>query len=156
MEEDSPVNFLAERGIVLDGTGWPHGDVVVSEMLEKCKRSEVLDVIDDLIKHVETMGIASRFKQNRYAKQEYAKDQTNPHYEMVDYLFGSAGKLSEKGHKRESLISELKRVRGEISSLFSRLSTIRLDIEATNMEDDGSHVAKPSDEERMKQDIFHP
>ena len=83
-----------------------------------------------------------------------ATDESNPPMELIDVKYGKGKKLSEKGHKRTILLIELQRIKSEFIALFENLALLREEIEATNMESDGSHVPKPSAEERKKQDTF--
>lgn len=133
---------------------WPHGDAVIEEILARCHQSEALKVIDELILHVETMGIASRFKRNRYANQALTMHEATPPLGLTDFIVGKGRKLSEVGHKRATLLVELRRIRSELMLVFSRLASIRLEIEVTNMEDDGSHVPMPSAQDRERQNLF--
>lgn len=133
---------------------WPHGNAVVAEVLERCHQSEALRVIDELIEHARTMGIASRFKQDRYANQLLTSHEADPPLELLDYIFGRGKKLSEVGHKRACLLTELVRIRNALQTVFSRIAFSRLDIEVTNMEGDGTHVPKPSVEALESANIF--
>lgn len=147
---------LKDTGIVLEGSGWPHGDVVVRDMFARCHASEVLHVISELIEHVRTMSIASRFREDSYAYKLTTDDELHPPLELIDVHFGSGGKLSEVGHKRAMLLKGLQGIRLDLLLLFQRLMSLRLDVEATNMEDDGSHVPKPSPEALERRNYWDP
>ncbi len=124
--------------------GWVHGDAVVSDMLERCKASECLKVIDELEEHIRSMGIADRFSRTEYLGQRTrALGTPIPDAMRMNTIFGQGGQLNEAGHKRGALLRGLSTIRSEILSVFGTLRALRLDIEATNMNDDGTHAATP-------------
>ena len=123
-------------------------------MLARCNDSEVVRVIDELMEYVRTMGVASRFRRDRYAGQGFTNDQANPPMSHLDIIHGNGRKLSEVGHKRAVLQAELQLTRTELISVFSRLAALRLDIEVTNMEPDGSHATVPTEEQLAKENVF--
>ncbi len=145
---------LVQMGVVLDGSGWPHGDEVVRDVLARCHQSEALQVIDELIEHVRTMGIAPRFRADRFADQLASNEVSDPPRTHLDYVRGGGQKLSEVGHKRECLLVELTRIRDALMQNFGELASLRLNIEATNMEADGTPVPKPSLEELRRRDVL--
>jgi hypothetical protein len=100
------------------------------------------------------MGIASRFRADRYAGQMFEDRGETPPSGLIDLVYGGGEKLSEKGHKRSCLLIELQAIRERLSDTFSQLARLRLDIEATNMEVDGSHVPQPTEEELRRTDNY--
>ncbi|HAS33997.1 hypothetical protein A3J91_00110 [Candidatus Peribacteria bacterium RIFOXYC2_FULL_58_10] len=149
-----PDKTLQDMGVVLTGTGWPHGDEVVTAMLERCHQSEALNVIAELIAQARTMGISSAFRENRFVRQLSCNAEETPPLEFIDIMYGKGQKLSEKGHKRASLLARLEAVRAELMHTFSELSDVRLDMEAANMESDGSHVPQPTEEELRRTNLY--
>ncbi len=66
----------------------------------------------------------------------------------------AGGRLNEAGHKRAALLAALQHVRSSILNAFNDLERVRLDIEATNMNDDGTHATALSHEERFQDDLL--
>ncbi|MFH1444672.1 MAG: hypothetical protein ABIG34_04795 [Candidatus Peregrinibacteria bacterium] len=146
---------LAEMGVTVDGTGWPHGDVVTAEVLARCHQSDALEVITELIEHVRTMGIAPHFRADRFVGQACEGDVSAPPRTHLDLLCAPEGKkLSEMGHKRACLLVQLAKIRDDLMKVFHQLASVRLDIEATNMDADGKHVPKPSEVELERLNVF--
>lgn len=138
----------------MQGTGWTEGDVILEGIFERCHNSAALAVIDELIRRVETMGIASRFQGDRCPKSIAMNDLTDIPLNRLDIIFGNGKKLSEVGHKRATLLIHLSAIRSDFLLLIGKLGQVCLDVEAANMECDGSHVATPSPEERLERDQF--
>lgn len=135
----------------LEGScGWPHGDELIVELRKQVMSSQCLQVIDDLVNHVQGMGIAERFRRDKYPGQFMHQAQPAP--TTHDIMAG--GRLNEAGHKRAALLAALERVRSQILTAFHDLELLRLDIEATNMNDDGTHVPTLSDEQRRVDDLL--
>jgi len=124
--------------------GWLHGDTVLNELSQRLHKSEILDVLHEVEDHIATMGIADRFSRQRFAGQLMVDSRPDPQLDRMDITFGEGEKLNEAGYKRATLLLELQAVRNQLFQVFSRLGILRLDIEATNMNDDGAHVATPS------------
>jgi len=138
--------------VLQGGSGWPHGNEVLVPMLERIGESECLVVLDELEEHVRTMGIAARFKRDKYAGQLLQDASAFPARDRHDAVAGD--KLNEAGHKRSVLLLRIGVVRSQILSAFHELKVLRLDIEATNMEDDGTHVPAPAPEKLREGDFL--
>ncbi len=136
---------------------WPEGQRIVEELLGRCHQSDALTAIDELIEHVQTMGIAPHFRRDRYVGQAWSGDELNPTLDNIDIVHGKGGKLSEAGHKRVALLIELKQIRNAIGHLFVRLGQARFDIEMANTDlGTGQRVPEPDPETRDKEDHWTP
>ncbi len=144
--------LLRQIDTTLSGNEWPHGMHIIKEMLARCKQPEVLEVIDELMEHVRTMGVSKIFRPDRYPMQVYVHNKGTPRLN-IDTI-GNGNKLSEVGYRRTTLLIELQRIRNAFLTLFDALANVRLQIEETNMEFDGTHVPKPSAEELAKQNVI--
>ena len=143
-----------EQSFLPQGIAWPHGEQVIREMLERCHASEALKVLDELDKYVRAMGIASRFRSDRFAYQSLVADQTSPQLDLTDMVWGHGRKLSEAGYKRCLFLIMVRQVRADIMRAFADLASIRLDMEAASMEPDGTPVPSSTPAELEERDFF--
>ena len=150
--EETGRDFLVMR----EGTGWPHGDVVIEKLLADYASTPLPLVLERLEAHFKTMGIATRFRGDRFANQIFAPDEVPPPLEAIDILYGHGKNLSEAGHKRARLLLELAAIRQLYENLLSRLASLCLNAEAANMECNGTQVPKPSAAQRLERDTFQP
>ncbi len=113
-----PSSFLIE------GSGWPEGDEIVEEVLARCHQSDALKVIGEMIERVRTMKMPDRFRTDRTPNWDNALKIPNP----------LAADFSEAEFKRFQLLADLQRVQQEMSTVFSGLCSVVLDIEVSSRE----------------------
>lgn len=111
---------LREMGAMFEGSGWPEGDAIVSETLERCHASDAVAVVEELIEQVKDMQMASHFRTDQSPKLRKGSR--------------ISGDLSEAEFKRQSLLIQLHAARNDLAIFFSRLGNIILNIEMSGRE----------------------
>ncbi len=99
--------------------GWPHADAVLAAFEQRICFSQCLAVIEELEGHVRSMGIASRFRRDKYFDEATAKPLTGtPQFSHLDISFGDGiRRLNEAGHKRAQLLLNLRALHSRYISL---------------------------------------
>ena len=114
---------LREMGVVLEGSGWPEGDAIVRDFMDRCHASEASTVILELIAKVTTMKMGSHFRTDKPPNEIYL-----PKASAV------SPDLSEAEYKRQCLLFALRKVHNNLATVFGALSNVILDIEASSRE----------------------
>ena len=129
------------------GSGWPEGDALVAELMQRCASSDAILAVEELIERVRMMGIAERFLRDKPVYSSlYGPAETSHHAVTMP----RAGNVNEAGSKRRQLLHHLAIVRSELISAFGSLGIVLLDIEATNRNDDGTVAeARPPEDDLL-------
>lgn len=156
-ESRTLAEIVGGPAIVEGNSGWPEGEAVVTEMLQRCGASECLKFVDELEQLVRTMGISDRFSRDHFLGQVTGGANTaNADVTRLNLTFGGGEILNEAGHTRATLALAVERVRDRLLTAFEALRVLRLDILATNMNDDGTYAAAPSEDSLRAGDRISP
>ena len=146
---------LREMGVHVDGCGWPEGDAVITEVLKRVYQDAFIQVLNELEQRVQEMGLPVRFRRDRYFNQVFVGS-GEPEVGRLDLIYGESKKLSEVGHKRAELLIRIEALRREAACLFSKLANLALEIDITNLEEDGTPVPDPLPDLRKAENIYQP
>lgn len=122
---------------------WPRDAEVRAEVASRCNQSEVLKLLKELEERIRTMGIATRYKRDRFAGQLDAVSQVDPPVEFMDMMSLVGGKLNEAGHCRQDLLIRFRRIREALMRNFADLEDLAVCVEVASMNDDGTYQPVP-------------